>query len=299
MTSKIIPENIERNYPLPGRDNNSQTFRDNFASIFNNFETAKQEISDLQTKAVLKASLTGDTLDNNMSGAPIVGAELRRASMPVVNLGTVAGTQLIDYAAGSYYTMTTGDSVTLDFQNFPEIGYAAVKVQITVSNIAHVITLPAAVGSGSAADSVDDLRGFDSNVITFDSTGTYILEFYSSNGGTNIYVNDLSRNRKVEPSSIVFSFDEFSANGAIDVQTAATVITSDDELVGNLSAGIPGQTKTIVYANTSVGNTTITVSDAAWGGSNQVNLSNVGSTVTLQYIASKWFAVGSNDVTFS
>ena len=299
MTSKIIPENIERNYPLPGRDNNSQTFRDNFASIFNNFETAKQEISDLQTKAVLKAGLTGDTLNNNMSGAPIVGAELRSVSMPVVNLGTVSGTQLIDYAAGSFYTMITGDSITLDFQNFPEIGYAAVKVQITVSNIAHVITLLAAVGSGAAADSANNLQGFDSNVITFDNTGTYILEFYSSNGGTNIYVNDLSRNRKVEPRSIVFSFDEFSANGEIDIQTAATVITSDDELAGNLSAGISGQTKTIVYANTSVGNTTITVSDAAWGGSNQVNLSNVGSTVTLQYIASKWFAVGSNDVTFS
>ena len=298
MTSKITPENIERNYPLPGQDNNSQTFRDNFASIFNNFETAKQEISDLQTKAVLKAGLTGDILDNNMSGAPIVGAELRSVSMPVVNLGVVGGTQSINYASGSYYSMITGDSVTLDFQNFPA-GYAVVKVQITISNTAHVVTLPSAVGSGPAADSVDNLQGFDSNVVTFDSTGTYTLEFYSINGGTNIYVNDLSRNRKVEPGSIVFSFDEFSANGAIDVQTAATVITSDDELVGNLSAGIPGQTKTIVYANTSVGNTTITVSGAAWGGNNQVNLSNVGSTVTLQYIASKWFAVGSNDVTFS
>ena len=69
MTSAINPNNIDSAYPVAGQDNDSQGFRDNFTNIKTNFEYAGSEITDLQNKVLLKAALTGSTLNNNLNGA--------------------------------------------------------------------------------------------------------------------------------------------------------------------------------------------------------------------------------------
>jgi len=91
----------------------------------------------------------------------------------------------------------------------------------------------------------------------------------------------------------------FSANGAINLTTTTTYITSSSILTGTLAAGSSGQIKILAYGNTSSGNTLVTVTNAAWGGSNRANLNARGSACTLQYIDSKWFCIGNNGVTFS
>ena len=69
MTSSINPNNINGAYPVAGQDNDSQGFRDNFTNIKTNFDYASAEITDLQSKVVLKAALTGTTLNNNMNNS--------------------------------------------------------------------------------------------------------------------------------------------------------------------------------------------------------------------------------------
>jgi len=98
MTSAINPNNINGAYPVAGQDNNSQGFRDNFTNTKTNFEYAATEISDLQNKAVLKSSLTGTTLNNDMGGSLLSNAQLQDMSATVVALGSVTGSQVIDYA---------------------------------------------------------------------------------------------------------------------------------------------------------------------------------------------------------
>ena len=71
MTSAINPNDIDGTYPVAGQDNNSQGFRDNFTNTKTNFQYAANEITDLQNKVVLKAALTGTTLDNDMAGNPV------------------------------------------------------------------------------------------------------------------------------------------------------------------------------------------------------------------------------------
>jgi len=66
MTSNINPNNIDGTYPVAGQDNNSQGFRDNFTNTRSNFQYAADEISDLQSNAILKSALAGTTLDNDM-----------------------------------------------------------------------------------------------------------------------------------------------------------------------------------------------------------------------------------------
>jgi hypothetical protein len=49
MASSINPTAIDITYPIPGQDNDTQGFRDNFSSIRNNFNVAKSEISTIQS----------------------------------------------------------------------------------------------------------------------------------------------------------------------------------------------------------------------------------------------------------
>jgi len=49
MASLINPTNIDVTYPIAGQDNDTQGFRDNFSSIKNNLNTAKNEISAIQS----------------------------------------------------------------------------------------------------------------------------------------------------------------------------------------------------------------------------------------------------------
>ena len=91
MTSQINPENIDASYPVAGQPNNTQGFRDNFTAIQTNFQAAENEINDLQSKAVLKAALTGTTLDNNMNDALIYAAKIQDFSATVVYIAATAG----------------------------------------------------------------------------------------------------------------------------------------------------------------------------------------------------------------
>ena len=59
MASNIEPGNVDGAYPVAGQDNDSQGFRDNFTNLKTALDTAKTEITDLESKAVLKSALKG------------------------------------------------------------------------------------------------------------------------------------------------------------------------------------------------------------------------------------------------
>ena len=101
MTSNINPNNIDGAYPVAGQDNNSQGFRDNFTNTSTNFQYAANEITDLQSKAVLKAALVGTTLDNNMNGSLLYNAQVHQITNTVVPLGTLSGSVPINWLLGS------------------------------------------------------------------------------------------------------------------------------------------------------------------------------------------------------
>jgi hypothetical protein len=191
MASNINSSNIDQTFPVAGQDNDSQGFRTNFTNIATGLSTASTEITDLQSKVVLKSALTGTSLSNAGSGALMSDFEFRDISETRVAKGTVSGTVTCSYAEGSYQTLTTSGSVTLAFSNFPASGkLGKIRIEITIANVAHTLTLPSAVTIG-----LTTLQGQLSNVITFDATGTYIFEFSTDDAGTTIAVNDLSRSR--------------------------------------------------------------------------------------------------------
>jgi hypothetical protein len=291
MTSAINPNNINGAYPVAGQDNNSQGFRDNFTNTKTNFEYAASEISDLQNKAVLKSSLTGTTLNNNMGGSLLSNAQLQDMSATVVALGSVTGSQVIDYAAGPYYTLATTGSVTLSFNNFPTAGtLGCCRVRITVASTAHTVTLPAAVTIGTT-----NLQGYASNIITFNQTGTYEFEFETVDAGATISVFDLNRNR--DPIYLPSSEDLAASAEASIVKTTSYFTTATTE-TATLAAGYAGQVKVLAMYGDG-GDMVITVTNPGWGGAGTITFTAVGQACTLMYINAKWFCIGNNAATFA
>jgi hypothetical protein len=207
MASSINSNNIDGTFPIAGQDNDSQGFRDNFTNVKTNFTNAKAEIEDLQSKAILKSALTGTTLANSGGGAVISDFQTKDMSETRLAKGTTSGAVTINYAEGPYQTVTTSGNITLAFSNFSASGtLSKVRVEITIATATHTVTLPSSVSLGA-----DTLQGIvpATKVITFDATGTYILEFSTDDAGTTVAVNDLSRTRtKQDIRSISTANDE-------------------------------------------------------------------------------------------
>jgi len=302
MTSAINPNNINGAYPVAGQDNNSQGFRDNFTNTVTNFQFAADEISDLQSKAVLKQALTGTVLDNNMLGSPLSNALLSNMADAALALGTVSGTTVINYALASFQTLTTNGAVSLSFTNLPASGAAAsVIVQVTVANVIHTVTLPASVTVNNVG-----IQGLNTstNTISFAATGVYSFEFSTSNGGTTITVREVNKVLQPFNNSSQNLTDTAAVNLAITTSYFSTVAAS----TATLAAGVPGQIKTLaMYADG--GDMVITVTNAGWktSGTGTITFNDIGDACTLQYInsnvaniaQSKWFCIGNNGCVFA
>ncbi len=294
MSSNINPNNIDGTYPVAGQDNNSQGFRDNFTNIKTNFQYAEDEISELQSKALLKSALTGTTLDNDMLGSLIYNATIADFGATRLALGTVSGSQTINYALGHFQTLTTSGSVSLAFTNFPTSGIAGVvSVQITVASTAHTLTLPAAVSVNNTG-----IVGLNpsTNVITFATTGTYTFQFVSSDAGATITVNDV--NKRIQPFNN--SSEDLAASGVANLELTTSYFSTAAAETATLAAGVNGQIKTFAMFADS-GDMVITVTNAGWksSGTGTITFDTIGDACTLQYINSKWFCIGNNGAVFA
>lgn len=235
MTSQINPLNIDADYPIAGVANNTQGFRDNFKYIQENFASAKSEIEDLQSKAVVKSALTGTTIDNNMNDNMISAVQLRDVSWTYVPVGATAGAITIDYAAGQYQMVTPTGPVSIAITNWPAAGLVgSIRIGFNITNTAYTVTLPASVRIG-----VEGIEGISpgtpgvSNTITFGRPGAYAFEFASPDGGANIWLFDQSR-----PQSKFFGNVEIVANTvSTSATTGALQVDGGVGIVGNLNVG--------------------------------------------------------------
>ena len=294
MASNINPNNIDGTYPVAGQDNNSQGFRDNFTNTKTNFQYAANEISDLQSNAILKSALAGTVLNNDMLGSLVYNGVAADFGLTRISKGTVSGSQTIDYSVGHYQTLTTGGSVSLAFSNFPPVGVTGIVfVQVSVASTAHTLTLPSAVSVN--AQGIQGLNP-STNVITFAATGTYTFQFISSDNGSTIIVNEV--NKALEPFNN--SAEDLANGAAANLALTTSYFSTGSAETATLAAGVNGQIKTFaMFANS--GDMVITVTNAGWksSGTGTITFNDIGDACTLQYINSKWFAIGANGVSFA
>jgi hypothetical protein len=248
MASQINPLNIDGNYPVANQDNNSQGFRDNFTNIRVNFQDAAAEITDLQNKAILKAPLVGQVLNNDMSDALLLAAKIQDFSASRVAIPETSGVININYILGHYQSIATSGSITLSFSNFPPVdSYGYIKLQINITNVAHTVTLPDVVLLGTGG-----VQGYNSatRTITFTSTGVFEFAFGTFNNGSTITVFDLNR--------ALVNF--VGANVTIGTLTATTANVSSTINAGNVFAtGTVSASGNITGANIQANGTLVSV----------------------------------------
>jgi len=293
MTSAINPNNIDNAYPIAGQDNDSQGFRDNFTNIKTNFDYAATEITDLQNKVVLKAALSGTTLNNDMGQNILSAAKIQNFSATRVDFGALSGTVTVNYQSGHYQVLSMTGSITLAFTNFPAAGSTGlVRVRVTVPSTAYTMTLPAAVSIGT-----NNIQGYSGSIITFNQTGTFEFEFVTIDGGSSISIFDLNRNR--DPIYLPSS-EDLAASAAASLTTTTSYFSTSSGETATLAAGAAGQIKVFSAYDVSSGNMVITVTNAGWksSGSGTITFSTLGSSVTLMYTNNKWFCIGNNGAAF-
>jgi hypothetical protein len=294
MASNINPNNIDGSYPVAGQDNDSQGFRDNFTNTKNNFRFASNEISDLQSKAVLKSALIGSSLNNDMGGSILSNAQLRAVSESLVSFGSQSGTLTLNYAAGSFYTVTTAGSISLAFSNFSAAGTTSrLRIQITVDSTTHTMTLPSEVSIGIA-----NLAGFDDGVITFNRTGTFEYEFETSDNGATVTVFDLTSNQ--DPLYLPNS-ESIGSGDTVSLGVTSSYFVTSGASTATMAAGAPGQIK-ILAMRSYGGNMVVTVSNPAWNlgaPTGTITFDAQGDSCIMQYIDGRWFVVGNNGTTFA
>ena len=202
--STINTNSINVNYPVPGVNNNSQGFRDNFASIVTNLNTAGTELTDLQNKVVVKQALTGTTLNNDMANTLISNASVRGFRSTTYNLGNaLAGTVLVDTTLGDVQYGAVASNTTFNFGSWAPAGTQAnVQLNISVSNSLAVITFSGNVVVANANNNgVSTLENF-SNIgglvtVTAPAGVTQLNYLISTTDcGNTLYISPINRPRQ-------------------------------------------------------------------------------------------------------
>ena len=303
MSSNINPNNIDGTYPIAGQDNNSQGFRDNFTQTKVNFQYAAEEITALQDNVILKGPLTaGGTVNNDLNGTLLYNATIQDFAATRVDLGTVSGTCSVNYSSGHYQTVSISSGITLAFTpNWPTAkqGWLILAVTATAGN---TMTLPAAVGVSDSAASLRGIQGISGQVITFKESGTYEFQFHSYDGGSTIYLSELTRprNRWMNP-LFVASSEDLADAAAVSLTTFNSYFSTNAGETTTLAAGAEGQIKVFNAVNVTSGNMVITVANAGWqaSGTGTITFPTRGSSAILQYFNSKWFCIGTHGATFA
>jgi hypothetical protein len=248
MTSQINPATIDGNYPIAGVPNNTQGMRDNFTAIKTNFEYAETEIDELQSKAVLKAALTGTTLDNNMANNLISNARIQGFSGTLVQIANTTGAITVDCSAAHYQTITMGGNISISFTTatWPAAGSVGiVRLQITVDTANRTMTLPAQVSLGTTG-----IQGYSANVITFAAAGVYEFGFLTYDQGTTITLFDYNRPLNYYTNTVTIAATTASTttttgalivSGGTGVLAMSTLVAmpmlADWFLLGNITGG--------------------------------------------------------------
>lgn len=230
--STINTNGIDVNYPVPGVNNNSQGFRDNFAAIKTNLDAAGNEITDLQNKVVLKAALANSTLNNDMANTLISNAAISGFRSTTYNLGNaLSGTVYVDVSIADVHYGTVAGNVSFEFGGWsPTETQSSIMLQLAVSNANAVISFPSQVISTSDDYGVTLLENYANiaNVPTIiaPATTTQInFKLTSSDCGNSIYIEPVNRpyqSTQIQTRSPAPTGVQGDTSGAVCVDPAVT-----------------------------------------------------------------------------
>ena len=179
MASNINETSVNELYPVAGVDNDSQGFRDNFSSIKSNFIAAKTEIESLQDNT----AKTNE--DNNFNGNEISGAVLVYNTEKYYPGSTVTNNQNISLVNGPVQSFGAGANVTFTLSEWPESGYA--KIRLMFINVGSADkTVSFSVQGGGSIKRDPNWPTENNSIIVSDEDNFVVVDFFTVDGGTNV-----------------------------------------------------------------------------------------------------------------
>ena len=300
MTSQINPEsnNYDAEYPVAGQDNNTIGFRQNFASIQQNLQYAKDEITALQTNTVQ----AGGNVFNDLNGAVIYEAKLQNQSYSHIPLGNVANTANVNYTVATYQTLNPTANTAITLLGLPVANNTAVLTLSINATAANTTATPYSVNIAnvSAGNINTGIIGLSGNTFSFPRTnsanaGVHTYQLITSDQGSTFTVTPLSTNTQPFNASSEDVNDAAVVNLGVSDSYFSTIIAE----TATLPAGVSGQVKVLAMLADG-GDMVITVTNAGWksSGTGSITFAAIGNACTLKYINSKWFCIGNNGCTF-
>jgi hypothetical protein len=193
MSSEIDWQNIDETFPVEGRDNPSQGFRDNFNAIKNALAIASNEVSDLQTDTIKKEGLE----DTNLEGVRVDFVNTKIILSDIVNGSTLENNRIIvagSDAEGFYYQFLVDTNfITINFDYWPENVYAKVRVELISDGTARTVKLqsiPTSSGVQRYKSNSNELE-LDPPTITTSLVegGSKIVDVWTTDGGVTMYID--------------------------------------------------------------------------------------------------------------
>lgn len=318
--STINTNGINVDYPVPGENNSTQGFRDNFTSIKNNLNTASTEITELQDKAVLKQGLTGVAIDNNMANTLISNAAVRGFRSTTYNLGNaISGSVVVDATLGDVQTGTITGNTTLQIAGWAPSGTKSeITLDFTIANTEAYVIFPGTVNASGNIIENNTLVGGNLAIATAPYNVTNLqYKLATTNCGNTVTIEPINRGYQTSQvevrQAITPTGYQGDRNGDIAVAPSiqpvtVTAIASDvlttgstagfylnmpiqfyGVVLGNIVAG------TTYYVRTIVANTSFTVSATVGGGDFAAGTDT--GTMQAKPVAYAYLAVGEYDST--
>ena len=181
MASNINYASVDENFPVAGQDNDSQGFRDNFATIKSSLASAKSEISDLQENT---AKLD---VNNNFNQTVISNAKLRNTPQVYFNKNINEDTthELL-ITDGHYQQLNVNGTANIDLSEFrPTSGAQVVyKVQILFNGTGNVNWLTGSPSNILRVNATWPKRINPTNVFSVANNSPVLVDIWTTDGIT-------------------------------------------------------------------------------------------------------------------
>lgn len=199
MASNINTTDIDIEFPVPGQDNDSQGFRDNFTTIQNNFVAAKSEIETLQTNTVKVNVDTTFLTSEGGNPATMINANLKGNTETYYTPpgGNVSGQVTVDFRNGGYQVFNVAGTTTFRFDEWPDSGrYAKIIVHLTSDGTTRSVSFTTQGGTiryDADSNVFWNLSGGGQGPQISSATNPHIIEFWTYNGGGVVYAKYLGQ----------------------------------------------------------------------------------------------------------
>jgi len=246
-------------------------------------------VVNLPATGITAATYTNPTVTVDTFGR-VTNIANNTVSGTVTSVGITPGTGILVTNS----PITTSGDITVTNTGVTRIS-AGTGISVSGSNGNVTISTTTAGGTVTGVTVTSNNLTVTGGTITSSGTITVDLPSAITIAGNITGGNILSNGRM-----ILNGGEDLADAAAASLLVTASYFTTTTAETATLAAGTSGQLKTFMMVGDG-GNMVITVTNAGWksSGTGTMTFSDIGSGCTLQYMASKWFCIGNNGVTFA